>query len=74
MFGMVVNSAQLFFTGKLFANNAKAFLTIALGIAVTAGLFLGALKIGLTLLPAAAATGLLGGILQPVLLRNVKYR
>jgi hypothetical protein len=74
MFGMVTSSATMFFQGKLFANNGKAFGTIAIGIVATAALFLILCKLGLPLLGAAALAGLAGGALQPFLLRNVKYR
>jgi hypothetical protein len=63
-----------FFKGKLFANNAKAFGSIAIGVAVAAALFLIARKLGVGGAGAAAVAGLLGGAASPFLLRNVKYR
>lgn len=74
MFGMAINSAQLFFRGKLFHDNPKVFANIGFGVALTAVLFLAALKLGLAPLGAAALAGIAGGALQPFLLRNVKYR
>ena len=74
MIGMAVSSAQLFFRGKLFHDNPKVFGIIALGVAVTVVLFLGARMLGLAPWIAAAPAGLIGGALQPFLLRNVKYR
>ena len=74
MWDMALSSANLFFRGKMFADNAKAFSQIALGSGVTALLFLGARKLGLGQLPAAAAIGFFGGCLQPLLFKNLKYR
>ena len=74
MWQMALDSAQAFFRGRLFADTGKALRTIAMGVALTLVLFLLARKLGLALWAAAAIAGLIGGALQPRLLKNVKYR
>lgn len=75
MFEMVKNSIGLFFRGKLFAEPGKAYMQLAIGIALTAALFLAALRFGgLPLWAAAAIAGFVGGSIQPYLFRNLRYR
>jgi hypothetical protein len=74
MLDMVKTSATLFFRGRLFADNTKAFRQIAIGVAVTALLMLAMAKIGAPLVIAAIVAGFLGGALQPVLFKDLKYR
>ena len=71
---MILSSSRAFFRGRLFANNGKAFGQIAIGVAVTALLFLAARRLGIPLWGAAAVAGFLGGGLQPYLFKNLKYR
>jgi len=75
MFDMVLNSIGLFFKGKLFADPAKAYAQLAIGILFTALLLIAGLKFaGLPSWAAAAVAGFFGGVLQPYLFRNLKYR
>lgn len=74
MWEMALSSARAFLRGRLFANNGKAFGQIAIGVVVTALLFLAACKAGVALWGAGAAAGFLGGALQPFLFKNLKYR
>ena len=74
MWEMALSSANLFFRGKLFAHNRKAFSQIALGVTATALLFLLLHKLGLNLSQAAGIAGFCGGALQPFLFKNLKYR
>jgi hypothetical protein len=74
MLDMVLNSAKLFFAGRLFADNAKAFLMIAIGVAITAILTVVLAKLGLPILIAAAMGGFFGGMLQPRLFKSLRFR
>jgi hypothetical protein len=74
MWDMAVTTTRAFFSGRLFADNGKAFAAMGLGIGLTLALFLLVLRLGLATWAAAVLAGFLGGVLQPVLLRNVKYR
>lgn len=74
MFQMALSSATLFFKGKLFAEPAKAFRQLALGVAATLALFLILGAIGAPAWLAAAVAGFAGGTLQPYLFKDLKYR
>jgi hypothetical protein len=74
MWEMTVTTTKAFFSGTLFADNGKAFRSMALGLAIASALFLLARALRLPAWGAAAGAGFLGGVLQPWLLRNVKYR
>ncbi|MBO0750991.1 MAG: hypothetical protein J2P53_02700 [Bradyrhizobiaceae bacterium] len=71
---MAVNSIRLFLRGKLFADPEKVFRQIAPGVLATA--------IALAVLPvirvpvwlAALVAGFGGGMLQPYLFRDLRYR
>lgn len=74
MLGMALNSARLFFQGKLFQDNAKVIRQLLLGIIVGAAVLVAlALAAGLPLWIAAGAGGLVSGFLQPILFKNLKY-
>jgi len=72
MFGMAMDSAKLFFRGKLFQDNSKMMGKLALGagmgaiVIVVAGQFL-------PLWAAALAGGAVSGLVQPVLFKDLKY-
>lgn len=74
MFEMVRSSISLFLRGKLFANPGKAYLQLMVGIIVTALIFLAGMNGGLPIWGAAAAASFVGGMLQPKLFRNLRYR
>lgn len=74
MWEMAKSSVSLFFKGKLFAEPGKAYTQIAIGIAVTALLLVGIVKIGLPLWAGGLAAGLVGGALQPYLFKDLRYR
>lgn len=72
MLGMAMNSAKLFFAGKLFKDNSTVFRQLGLG--ALAGVVVGVV-IG-TFAPiwvAAAAAGMVSGFAQPVLFKDLKY-
>jgi sorbitol-specific phosphotransferase system component IIC len=75
MLEMVMNSAGLFFRGKLFAQPGKAYTQLLLGILFTVLCLLAAVRIaGLELWVGAALAGFLGGSIQPYLFRNLRFR
>ena len=75
MFEMVKNSIGLFLRGKLFAEPAKAYTQLVMGILFTVLCFIAALKFGgVPHWAAATIAGFLGGTLQPYLFRNLRYR
>ena len=74
MFDMVKTSIVLFLQGRLFANRNHVIRQSLIGIVVTAAILIAAVK--LTTLPlwgSAVIAGLLGGALQPLLFKNLKY-
>lgn len=72
MLDMAVNSAKLFFTGKLFKDNAAVvrLLMTGFGAGAAVGILVGFVA---PIWIAAPAAGLVAGFLQPVLFKNVKY-
>ena len=72
MFGMALDSAKLFFAGKLFQDNAKAMRQLATGVlaGVIATLIVG---IFAHFWVAALAGGAVSGFLQPILFKDLKY-
>lgn len=75
MFGMVMDSAKLFFTGKLFQEPGKAMVQLVIGVG--AGVItVFAVDQFVPLAPlwaATAAGGAVTGLLQPFLFKNLKY-
>jgi hypothetical protein len=73
MWQMTQNSIALFFRGKLFVDPGKVIRQLLIGIVVTAVLLIVLAKIGAPLWLAALIAALLGGGLQPYLLKDLKY-
>jgi len=74
MWSMAMSSITLFFQGKLFAQPGLVFRQLAIGVAITALVLIIAAKVGVPLLLAAALAGLIGGVLQPCLFKDLKYK
>jgi len=74
MWDLARNSISLFFAGKLFADPAKVYSQISVGIVVTAALLIALAVAGVALWLAALVAGLAGGGLQPYLFKDLKYR
>lgn len=72
MFGMAMSSAKQFFAGKLFKNNGQVTFQFALGslVGIVVGVGVGQIA---PVWAAALAAGGVSGLIQPFLLRNVKY-
>ena len=72
MFDTLITSAKLFFQGKLFQNTALAIRLLVMGAAAAAAV---TILVGMVapLWAAALAGGVVGGLLQPWLYRNIKY-
>ena len=73
MWEMTKNSIVLFFRGKLFADPRMVTRQLAIGIVVTAILFVGLAKAGAPLWLAALVAALLSGGLQPYLFKDLRY-
>ncbi len=74
MWEMAKHSILLFFQGKLFQDYGMVFQKLGMGILLTVVLFLVLALIGAPLWLAAAAAGFAGGLVQPYLFRDLKYR
>lgn len=74
MWDMVKSSFGQLMRGKLFAEPAKVYRQLAIGIAATALVTLAALALGLPLWAAALIGGFAGGALQPYLFKDLRYR
>lgn len=72
MLGMAMNSAKLFFAGKLFKDNKAAMrqLMMGTGVGVIAGIVIGLFT---PIWVAAIAAGAVSGAVQPVLFKDLKY-
>jgi hypothetical protein len=67
-------SIGLFLRGKLFASLRQAIGLAALGFVLTAVLFIGLARLGVPVLVATPIAAFAGGMLQPRLYKNLKYR
>jgi hypothetical protein len=74
MFSMARNALALFFSGRLFADQRKAVGLIAIGVFLTALICVMLVKAGVPLVAAAAVAGFIGGGLQPLVLKRIKFR
>lgn len=74
MFEMAKMSIVLFLKGRLFQNPVMVARQAAAGIVITALVLLVFARAGLPLWAAAALAGFFGGMLQPYLFRDLKYR
>jgi len=74
MFEMVKSSAVLFFQGKLFADTPRAMVQLLIGIVGAAAVFLAGAALGLPLPAVGVLAGIVGGALQPVLFKNLRYK
>lgn len=74
MLDMARNSILLFFQGRLFADPAKVYRQLAIGVAVTVVLLLIIAAAGAPIWLAAVVAGFVGGALQPYLFKDLKYR
>lgn len=74
MWTMARSAVVLFFRGQLFAEPGKAMALIIGNILFTALLCLGLTMAGIPLWAAAFAAGFVGGGLQPILFKNIRFR
>lgn len=73
MFDMFINSAKLFFKGKLFRDPAMVARQWAVGFAVALALVLVPGLLGLPVWLAVLVAALVAGALQPWLFKDLKY-
>ncbi len=72
MLEMAMNSAKLFFAGKIFKDNKKVFQQLALAVLVGVVLIVALSQVA-PLWIAAMIGGGVAGFLMPVLFKNLKY-
>lgn len=72
MVGMAINSAKLFFAGKLFRDNSIVIrqMLMGAGLGVIAGVVVGLFA---PIWVAALAAGTVSGFIQPFLFKDLKY-
>ena len=73
MWEMAKSSISLFFKGRLFANPGMVFRQLLIGIVITAIILVVLVKLGTPTVTAAIIAGLVGGVLQPWLFKDLKY-
>lgn len=73
MFDVILDSAKLFFTGRMFQNYTKVFQLFAVGVACGLLVFL---VIGALISPLVGALvgGGVSGAVQPFLFKDLKYK
>jgi hypothetical protein len=74
MWTMARSALMLFFRGQLFAESGKAYALILANVVFTALLCIGLAHEGLPLWGAAVLAGFVGGGLQPILFKNIRFR
>lgn len=74
MWEMAKTSITLFLRGKLFQDTGQVMRQIAMGVVTTAVVLVGLAVAGVPLWAAALVAGLLGGMMQPYLFKDLKYR
>ena len=74
MLSMAKNAFVLFLRGRLFAEPGKAVTLMAAGVVFTALICFGLALAGMPLWLAVFMAGLVGGGVQPMLLKRVKFR
>ncbi len=74
MFDMVKNSIILFWRGKLFQDLPSVIRQAMIGIVITAVICVAMVKFGLALWIAIVVSATVGGLIQPYLFKDLKYR
>ena len=73
MFEMIFDSVKLFFTGRLFQNFSKVIQLFLVGVLCGTAILV-ALGYFVSPIVGAIGGGLVAGIMQPVLFKNLKYK
>jgi hypothetical protein len=74
MWSMAFTSIGLFFRGKLFANPGHVYRQLAIGVLFTAIVLFALAATALPVWVAALIAGFCGGMLQPWLFKDLRYR
>ena len=74
MFDILLNSIVLFWKGKLFQDLGSVIRQALIGIVVTAIICVAAVKLGATLWLGVVVASIIGGLIQPWLFKDLKYR
>jgi hypothetical protein len=74
MIDMFLNSVVLFFKGKLFQNQHMALLRSTVSALVAAGVCVILALVGVPLALAIIIAAVAGGVMQPFLFKDLRYR
>lgn len=70
---MITDTMQLVLAGKLFRNNGYVVRQFAIGMLMASVIFVLLFKLGVGLMLAAVITSTISGIVQPFLLKDIKF-
>lgn len=70
---MITDTMQLVLEGKLFRNNGYVLRQFAIGMLMASVIFVLLFKLGIGLTLAAVITSIISGMVQPFLLKDIKF-
>lgn len=70
---MITDTMQLVLAGKLFRNNGYVVRQFAIGMLMASVIFVLLFKLGVGLMLSAVITSIISGIVQPFLLKDIKF-
>ena len=70
---MITDTMQLVLAGKLFRNNGYVLRQFAIGMLMASVIFVLLFKLGIGLTLAAVITSIFSGMVQPFLLKDIKF-
>ncbi|MBN9396588.1 MAG: hypothetical protein J0H83_15170 [Candidatus Melainabacteria bacterium] len=70
---MITDTMQLVLAGKLFRNNGYVLRQFAIGMLMASVIFVLLFKLGIGLTLAAVITSIISGMVQPFLLKDIKF-
>ncbi len=74
MWDLAKHSITLFLRGKLFQDTSMVVRRTAIGVSLTAVILVAAVAAGVPAWGASVIAGLIGGMAQPYLFKDLKYR
>lgn len=70
---LIQDTLELLFAGKLFRDTGFVVRQVFLGVLLAALLLVALVKIGVSITIAALITSMVSGVLQPFLLKDIKF-
>jgi len=70
---MITDTMKLVLAGKLFRNNGYVLRQFAIGMLMASVIFVLLFKLGIGLTLAAVITSIISGMVQPFLLKDIKF-